>query len=406
MAYPTVDTVALLVDINGLALGTVTNPIRFDPTGTTVQPISGGGGGAGGTVIQGAPGTLLLAWPVKVTDGINVQPTGDAAARSIHVTVDNGTIAVTGTFFQATQPVSGSVSVSNFPATQPVSGTVTVIQGTPGASAWKVDGSAVTQPVSGTFFQATQPVSGTFFQATQPVSGTVTANAGTGTFNTTDGNAIAQGSTTSGQKGFLELGAVTTAAPTYVTAQSAPLSLTVAGALRVDSSAVTQPVSFTPPTLTKGTQGATGYSVQDLKDAGRVLCSFTASAVAGVTAEALITLTPYKDLVAGGTGTTFAVTAGKRLRLQTIVVTWRNNTAAAGGVTVRLRMLAGTVLVGSPVQGSVNATTSLATIGSGTTATMILPDGLELSGTMQFGLTQISVGAVVGFDVHVIGYEY
>src|SRR5690348_14873150 len=47
-----------------------------------------------------------------------------------------------------------------------------------------------TVPVTGTFWQATQPVSisgsvavtGTFWQATQPVSGTVTANAGTGTF--------------------------------------------------------------------------------------------------------------------------------------------------------------------------------------------------------------------------------
>ena len=38
----------------------------------------------------------------------------------------------------------------------------------------KVDGSGVTQPVSGTFFQATQPVSGKFFQATQPVSGPLT----------------------------------------------------------------------------------------------------------------------------------------------------------------------------------------------------------------------------------------
>jgi hypothetical protein len=33
-----------------------------------------------------------------------------------------------------------------------------------------VDGSGVTQPVSGTFWQATQPVSGTFWQTTQPVS--------------------------------------------------------------------------------------------------------------------------------------------------------------------------------------------------------------------------------------------
>mgnify|MGYP001558685469 CR=1 FL=1 len=51
---------------------------------------------------------------------------------------------VSGTFFQATQPVSGSVSVSNFPGTQPVSGTVAV------SGTVLVDGSATTQPVSGT----------------------------------------------------------------------------------------------------------------------------------------------------------------------------------------------------------------------------------------------------------------
>jgi hypothetical protein len=38
------------------------------------------------------------------------------------------------------------------------------------SGALKVDGSATTQPVSGTFWQATQPVSGTRWQATQPVS--------------------------------------------------------------------------------------------------------------------------------------------------------------------------------------------------------------------------------------------
>jgi hypothetical protein len=47
-------------------------------------------------------------------------------------------------------------------------------------NALKVDGSAVTQPVSGTFWQATQPVSGTFWQATQPISGTVTASSTAG----------------------------------------------------------------------------------------------------------------------------------------------------------------------------------------------------------------------------------
>lgn len=136
-------------------------------------------------------------------------------------------------------------------------------------TAVKVDGSAVTQPVSGTFWQATQPV-----------SGTVTANAGTN-LNTSllalesggnlasiktdvDNLNLAQGSTTLGQSGNLVLSATTTAAPTYTTAKSNPLSTTTSGALRVDlgatsanataikvdGSAVTQPVSLASTTIT------------------------------------------------------------------------------------------------------------------------------------------------------------
>jgi hypothetical protein len=69
-----------------------------------------------------------------------------------------GSVAVTGpltdTQLRATPvPVSGTVA-----ATQ--SGTWTVQPGnTANTTAWKVDGSAVTQPVSGTFWQLTQPIS-------------------------------------------------------------------------------------------------------------------------------------------------------------------------------------------------------------------------------------------------------
>jgi hypothetical protein len=38
-------------------------------------------------------------------------------------TTITGNVAVTGTFYQATQPVSGTVAVSNFPASQAVTGT-------------------------------------------------------------------------------------------------------------------------------------------------------------------------------------------------------------------------------------------------------------------------------------------
>jgi hypothetical protein len=141
-------------------------------------------GGKSALDVNIAGGSITLSSDVKIQDSSgNVL---NSTSGALNVQLQNATVAVTGTFWQATQPISGSVSVSNFPATQPVSGTVAISnfpgtqpvsgtvtsnQGTGGASAWLVTGTG------GTF-----PVTGTFWQATQPVSGTVTANAGTGTF--------------------------------------------------------------------------------------------------------------------------------------------------------------------------------------------------------------------------------
>ncbi len=86
--------------------------------------------------------------PVSGTVSINAIPAGTAVIG--HVIVDTApTTAVTGTFWQATQPVSGTF----WQATQPVSGTF-----------WQA-----TQPVSIASMPST-PVTGTFWQATQPVS--------------------------------------------------------------------------------------------------------------------------------------------------------------------------------------------------------------------------------------------
>jgi hypothetical protein len=65
---------------------------------------------------------------------------------------------------------------ANVNATQ--SGTWTVQPGnTANTTAWKVDGSAVTQPVSGTFWQATQPVSGTVSVNALPTGSNVIGHA-------------------------------------------------------------------------------------------------------------------------------------------------------------------------------------------------------------------------------------
>ena len=99
------------------------------------------------------PGTLEHVQKIKLMDGTAdstvVIPGTNANGLLVDVSRVVGNVAVTGTFFQATQPVSGPLTDAQL--------------------------RAVAVPVSGTFFQATQPVSGTFWQATQPVSGTVTA---------------------------------------------------------------------------------------------------------------------------------------------------------------------------------------------------------------------------------------
>lgn len=119
-------------------------------------------------------------------------------------------------------------------------------------------------PVSGTFWQATQPVSLAALPAlaagsnviggvtqsgswtvsvsgTTTVAGTVTANLGTlngvALDTSVNGILLAQGSTTSGQKGPLLQGAVTSAAPAYTSGQTSPLSLDAAGNLRVNVAA-------------------------------------------------------------------------------------------------------------------------------------------------------------------------
>jgi hypothetical protein len=103
------------------------------------------------------------------------------SATNIPVSV-SGTVAVSGTFFQATQPVSiaETVDVSGafYQATQPVSIAETVAVSGTFYQATQPVSIAETVAVSGTFYQATQPVSiaetvdvsGAFYQATQPVS--------------------------------------------------------------------------------------------------------------------------------------------------------------------------------------------------------------------------------------------
>jgi hypothetical protein len=102
-------------------------------------------------------------------DGIIRDGTGDTTQANVssgrlHVDGSGVTQPVSGTFFQATQPVSVASTLATDPIDDPTRdmGKIDVAsldQYTPVSGRLPVDGSGVTQPVSGTFFQATQPVS-------------------------------------------------------------------------------------------------------------------------------------------------------------------------------------------------------------------------------------------------------
>jgi hypothetical protein len=166
----------------------------------------------------------------------------------------------------------------------------------------------------------------------------------------------------------------------------------------------------TGPTLTKGTQGATGYSVQDLKDAGRV--SFAAATVIGgvtaVTTEALLSVVPVRDGVAAAAATSIAVTSGKRLRLQIILGGVRSSAATvlSGRIAVRMNPT-GPATATSPIIAILSMTQQAAALAeAGDTQTVPFPDGFEISGTQQIGFSQVcsGVGGVVYLSV--IGFEY
>jgi hypothetical protein len=208
-------------------------------------------------------------------------------------------------------------------------------------------------PVTGTFWQATQPVSGTvtvngtFWQATQPVSGTVT---------------------------------------------------------------------ITPPTLTKGTQGATGLSTQDLKDAGRNQTNyFHAAPIITTTAEVMQSLTGYKAGAAvAATVTPAVVTSGKTYRITSVVITYWGATVI-GGARVNLRAnLSGAGVVGSPLVYSWQVgIPAVFTAGSAMTYTFPFPDGMEFVAGTGIAVGVIGEGAVpttgtiTGYVMLAIhGYEY
>lgn len=288
------------VDASAQPFGTLTNPFALQfGTGVTLPAFTTPphvicDSGCGTSSVQFGTAIGATGTPVGFKDGSgNFQALLGDVTNGQWVSIKASVaIPVTGTFFQATQPVSAvSLPLPAGAATQTTSAAILSALGTPFQAGGSIGNTsfAATQATASNL-NATVVGTGTFaVQATLQASATIaigkvdpntlgswglqasTQNSATPTngglvlaqFNTspttiTPGNVsplqmdnagnlrvtvagaigLAQGSTTSGQTGSLIMAAVTTAAPSYTTAQTSPLSLDLAGNLRTNATLI------------------------------------------------------------------------------------------------------------------------------------------------------------------------
>jgi len=300
-----------------------------------------------------------------------------------HVLVD-GYVETNPVVIQGTNP--WNVSISNFPSDQHVI----------------IDGYVQTNPnVNVTNFPATQAV-------TQSTSPWVVSSSGN--FNNSSVSSIASGAPTSATFVGGEVQAVQSG---LTSGDLYPLSLTTTGLLRVDGSNITQPVSGTvtvnqgsaaalsgawPVEITDGYGNILGTSSNPIittsKAVNRTTLTFVGSHFNGVSnTETMITFTPYSNFVAGTAGTSFAVDTGKTLRLQSIILSGYNGN---GFFNLRISS-SGSVTTSTPIIISVYLTG---------TVNVPIPEGLELTGSVQFGVSQVQTPTGAVFSMTITGYEY
>lgn len=244
---------------------------------------------------------------------------------SSNVTVLNSSLAVT-------QAGAWSVAVNNFPSLQAVSGPLTDTQLRASAVPVSLSSTTITGSVAvtGTFWPATQPVSGTFWQATQPVSiSTMPSTPVTGTFwQTTQPVSLASTTIT---------GSVAVTGPltdTQLRATPVPVSLTstaISGTVAATQSGTWNIGTVTTlPALATGTNTIGSVKLTDGTNVATVKAASTA-AVATDTAQ-VVAISPNNTVAV--TGTFFQAT--QPVSIAATVTTADTHTTAAAPLSVRL----------------------------------------------------------------------
>ena len=255
---------------SGTEVGTSTDPLRIDPTGSTTQPVS-----------------------------VATLPLPSGAATEATLSTLNGKIPASPSTDRTTAAAPFSTRLSD------------------GTAFYKATTPSDTQPISASSLPLPSGASTLSEQQTQTTA-----------LQLIDNLPLTQGSTTSGQSGVLIQGAVTTSPPSYTTGQTSPLSLTTGGLLRVDPGTVTitsnssvnvnqiggtgvvagaceteQPI-YINISQTTGTQLITGTSSERIYICSLQLLSATAQNVALVDGTGTVCATGVAGMLGGSTAAT------------------------------------------------------------------------------------------------------
>jgi hypothetical protein len=166
-------------------------------------------------------------------------------------------------------------------------------------------------------------------------------------------------------------------------------------------------VQAAPPTLTKGSQGSTGYSVQNLYDAGRSRVSFTADRVTPAASDTLVTFVKNVAGTATSAQTTYTVTNAKTFRVTSIYVGIANTSTVSANVRVALREnTGGTCTASSAAVAMLQVAAGNIAANEGADGSLAIPDGWEFPAADSVCISAIGVATTETLTVTVLGYEY
>ena len=144
--------------------------------------------------------------------------------------------------------------------------------------------------------------------------------------------------------------------------------------------------------------------VIEYKDTGRVYCVWFIDSIATTTSETLINVGANRAGTVSSPATTYTVTTGKTLRIQSFCASIQEPSSVVEYVKLRIRS-ASTVNASSPVVLGLLLSTSGVTNNAGY-GEISIPDGLEIAGGQEIGISQLSDTTTANVTFTLIGYEY